>query len=172
MVETIWTKLAGPHAGIEPSLRKSSQERNFLLQRPGGEMGSFASIAGTETALTSQFGRHAFENAALLRVSHTLYNYRMWVVGATGIEPVTPSMSTRCSPLSRLRLDRKIVEDQLLAQPTILSRATQDIQKRPQVGPDWDQRSPGKAPHPHSVRIQASRSETDLRTARLLPCSH
>src|SRR5712671_3674960 len=73
MVETIWTKLAAPHAGIEPSLRKSSQERNFLLQRPGGEMGSFASIAGTETALTSQFGRHAFENAALLRVSHTLY---------------------------------------------------------------------------------------------------
>src|SRR5258708_5323229 len=33
--ETIWTKLAAPHAGIEPSLRKSSQERNFLLQRPG-----------------------------------------------------------------------------------------------------------------------------------------
>ena len=61
-------------------------------------MGSFASIGGTETALTSQFGRHAFENAALLRVSHTLYNYRVWVVGATGIEPVTPSMSTRCSP--------------------------------------------------------------------------
>src|SRR5258705_8331981 len=56
---TIWTKLAAPHAGIEPSLRKSSQERNFLLQRPGGEMGSFASIGGTETALTSQFGRHA-----------------------------------------------------------------------------------------------------------------
>src|SRR5260370_1150831 len=58
----------------------SSQERNFLLQRPGGEMGSFASIAGTETALTREFGRHAFENAALLRVSHTLYNYRVWVV--------------------------------------------------------------------------------------------
>jgi hypothetical protein len=90
MVETIWTKLAAPHAGIEPSLRKSSRERNFLLQRPGGEMGSFASIAGTETALTSQFGRHAFENAALLRVSHTLYNYRVWVVGVIGIEPVTP----------------------------------------------------------------------------------
>src|SRR5258708_26241365 len=80
MVETIRTKLAAPHAVIEPSLRKSSQERNFLLQRPGGEMGSFASIARTETALTSQFGRHAFENAALLRVSHTLYNYRVWMV--------------------------------------------------------------------------------------------
>ena len=37
------------------------------------------------------FGRHVFEIAALLRVSHTLYNYKVWVVGATGIEPVTPS---------------------------------------------------------------------------------
>jgi hypothetical protein len=89
MVETIWTKLAAPHAGIEPSLRKSSQERNFLLQRPGDEMGSFASIAGTETALTGQFGRHAFENAALLRVSHTLYNYRVWVVEVVGLKLVT-----------------------------------------------------------------------------------
>ena len=95
MVETIWTKLAAPHAGIEPSLRNSSQERNFLLQRPGGEMGSFASIAGTETALTREFGRHAFENAALLRVSHTLYNYRVWVVGVMGIELVTPSLFER-----------------------------------------------------------------------------
>src|SRR5260370_1243925 len=93
MVETIWTKLAAPHAGIEPSLRKSSQERNFLLQRPGGEMGSFASIAGTETALTSQFGRHAFENAALLRVSHTLYNYRVWVVVCAVVcEPVSAAI--------------------------------------------------------------------------------
>ena len=102
VVETIWTKLAAPHAGIEPSLRKSSQERNFLLQRPGSKMGSFASIAGTETALTNQFGGHAFENAALLRVSHTLYNYRVWVVEVVGhklkthhpvIEPVSDSES-------------------------------------------------------------------------------
>ena len=76
----------------------SSQERNFLLQRPRGEMGSFGSIAGAETALTKEFGRHVFETAARLRVSRTLYNFRVWVVGATGIEPVTPSMSTRCSP--------------------------------------------------------------------------
>src|SRR2546430_7244888 len=61
-------------------------------------MGSFGSIAGAETALTRDFGRHVFEIAALLRVSCSLYNYRVWVVGATGIEPVTPSMSTRCSP--------------------------------------------------------------------------
>src|ERR1700688_2082421 len=94
MVETIWTKLAAPHAVIETNLRNSSQERNFLLQRPGGETGSFGSIAGAETALTREFGRHVFEIAALLRVSQRLHNYRVWVVGATGIEPVTPSMST------------------------------------------------------------------------------
>src|SRR6266403_2367135 len=72
VVETIWTKLAAPHAGIEPSLRNSSQERNFLLQRPGGEMGSFASIAGTETALTREFGRHAFENATDIAAAEIL----------------------------------------------------------------------------------------------------
>ena len=66
-----------------------------MLQRPGGETGSFGSIAGAETALTREFGRHVFEIAALLRVSQRLYNYRVWVVGATGIEPVTPTMS-RC----------------------------------------------------------------------------
>ena len=82
-------KLAdAPHAVIETSLRNSSQERNFLLQRPGGETGSFGSIAGAETALTREFGRHVFEIAALLRVSQRLYNYRVWVVGATGIEPI------------------------------------------------------------------------------------
>jgi hypothetical protein len=53
-------------------------------------MGSFASIAGAETALTRVFGRHVFEIAALLRVSQRLHNYRVWVVGAIGIEPVTP----------------------------------------------------------------------------------
>jgi hypothetical protein len=90
MVETIWTKLPAPHAVIETSLRYSSQERNFLLQRPGGETGSFGSIAGAETALTREFGRHVFEIAALLRVSQTIHNYSVWVVGVIGIEPVTP----------------------------------------------------------------------------------
>ena len=69
VVETIWTKLAAPHTVIETSLRNSSQERNFLLQRPGGETGPFGSIAGAETALTREFGRHVLEIAALLRVS-------------------------------------------------------------------------------------------------------
>src|SRR5882757_1531613 len=90
MVETIWTKLAAPHAVIETSLRNSSQERNFLLQRPGGETGSFGSIAGAETALTREFGRHVSEIAALLRVSQRLYNYRVWVVVcAVRYEPVS-----------------------------------------------------------------------------------
>ena len=90
MVETIWTKLAAPHAVIETSLRNSSQERNFLLQRPGGETGSFGSIAGAETALTRVFGRHVFEIAALSRVVSTLYNYRVCVVVcAVRYEPVS-----------------------------------------------------------------------------------
>jgi len=74
VVETIWTKLAAPHAVIETSLQNSSQERNFLLQRPGGETGSFGSIAGAETAVTRVFGRHVFEIAALLRVPQRLHN--------------------------------------------------------------------------------------------------
>jgi hypothetical protein len=61
-----------------------------LLQRPGGEMGLFASIAGAETALTRVFGRHVFEIPALLRVSQRLHNYRVWVVELIGIELSTP----------------------------------------------------------------------------------
>jgi hypothetical protein len=79
MVETNWTKLAAPHAVIETSLRNSSQERNFLLQRPGGETGAFGSIAGAETALTREFGRHVFEIAALLQsVSGGRTRVRTW----------------------------------------------------------------------------------------------
>jgi hypothetical protein len=52
-------------------------------------MGRFTPIAGAETALTREFGKHVFEIAELLRVSHILYNYRVWVVGAPGLEPGT-----------------------------------------------------------------------------------
>ena len=91
-----WWRPAGPNwllptQSSKTGLRNSSQERNFLLQRPGGETGSFGSIAEAETALTREFGRHVFEIAALLRVSQRLYNYRVWVVGAVEIELVTPS---------------------------------------------------------------------------------
>jgi hypothetical protein len=57
-------------------------------------MGRFTPIAGAETALTREFGKHVFEIAELLRVSHILYNYRVWVVVcAVGYEPVsTPRM--------------------------------------------------------------------------------
>jgi hypothetical protein len=53
-------------------------------------MASFGAIAVAETALTREFGGHVFDIAELLRVSITLCNLRVWVVGATGIEPVTP----------------------------------------------------------------------------------
>ena len=53
-------------------------------------MGRFTPIAGAETALTREFGKHVFEIAELLRVSHILYNYRVWVVVcAVRYEPVS-----------------------------------------------------------------------------------
>jgi hypothetical protein len=61
-----------------------------LLQRPDGKMGRFTPIAGAETALTREFGKHVFEIAELLRVVHILYNYRVWVVVCAVIcEPVS-----------------------------------------------------------------------------------
>jgi hypothetical protein len=68
------------------------------MQRREAELGSFAVNTRPETARIREFGRHVFEIATLSRASLKLYNLRVWVVGATGIEPVTPSMSTRCSP--------------------------------------------------------------------------
>ena len=68
------------------------------MRRPEGKTPSFAAIAGPETEPTQEFGGHVFDVAELLRVSIILHNYRVCLVGATGIEPVTPSMSTRCSP--------------------------------------------------------------------------
>jgi hypothetical protein len=65
-----------------------------LLQRPGGEIGRFTPIAGAETALTREFGKHVFEIAEVLRVAHILYNYRVWVVVCAVIyEPVSGSDS-------------------------------------------------------------------------------
>ena len=79
-------------------LRYSRQERNFFLQRQNAELASFAMISRAETALVKKNGAHVFDIAELSRVSLDQYNLRVWMVGATGIEPVTPSMSTRCSP--------------------------------------------------------------------------
>jgi hypothetical protein len=71
-------------------------------------MGSFGRNSTPETARIGEFGRRVFEIAELSRVSHTPHNLGVWVVGATGIEPVTPSMSTRCSPaeLRALKIQR------------------------------------------------------------------
>jgi len=53
-------------------------------------MGSFAAIAGAETALTKEIDRHVFEIAELLRVSLRLYNLRVWVVVCAVVcEPVS-----------------------------------------------------------------------------------
>jgi hypothetical protein len=42
-------------------------------------VGPLGSIAGAETALTRDFGKHVFEMAALSRVPQTQYNYRVLV---------------------------------------------------------------------------------------------
>jgi hypothetical protein len=62
------------------------------MQRREAELGSFAVNARPETARIREFGRHVFEIAALSRASPKLHNLRVWVVGAIGIEPVTPSL--------------------------------------------------------------------------------
>src|SRR4029077_18386683 len=92
-----------PHTVIETSLRNSSQERNFLLQRPGGETGPFGSIAGAETALTREFGRHVFEIAALLRVSRRLCNYRVLVVETIWTKLAAPHTVIETSLRTRVR---------------------------------------------------------------------
>ena len=60
-------------------------------------MGRFTPIAGAETALTREFGKHVFEIAELLRVAHILYNYRVWVVETEGTKLPTPHAVTRTS---------------------------------------------------------------------------
>ena len=71
------------------------------MQRPGAEMASFAAIAGAETAPTREFGRHVFDITALLRVSITLYNYRVCVVETIWIE--LPAPHAGIEPVSETR---------------------------------------------------------------------
>jgi hypothetical protein len=92
LLSWLFSEIAGPTGQVvgswsssTPQRGNSSQERNFL-PRPRGKLASFGSIAGAETAPTREFGRHAFEIAALLRVSHTTYNLRVWMVETVEIE--------------------------------------------------------------------------------------
>jgi hypothetical protein len=101
-------RTANPPPSRRTGLRHPSQERKFSMQRREAELGSFAVNARPETARIREFGGHVFEIAVLSRASLNRYNLRVWVVGATGIEPVTPSMSTRCSPAELRALDLKM----------------------------------------------------------------
>jgi hypothetical protein len=65
------------------------------MQRLSDETGPFAASLPAETTQIRELGAHAFDIFIVLRVRIYLYNYREWVVGTTGIEPVTPTMS-RC----------------------------------------------------------------------------
>src|SRR6516165_6552222 len=70
-----------------------SQEREFSMQRQGDKISDFGTYSTAETAQTKKLGTHVFDNSNVLRVSLSHHNYREWVVGTTGIEPVTPTMS-------------------------------------------------------------------------------
>jgi len=61
--------------------------------------------------LTGDFVRHVFEIAALVRVPHSPYNYRVWVVGMVWFELVAPTQSYRTAslpPAPALSQPRKI----------------------------------------------------------------
>ena len=70
-----------------------SQEREFSMQRQGDKISDFGTYSTAETAQTKKPGTHVFNISAVSRVSLSHHNYREWVVGTTGIEPVTPTMS-------------------------------------------------------------------------------
>ena len=93
-----------------------------MLQRPRSELASFGSIAGAETALTREFGRHAFEIAALLRVFHTTYNFRVWVVETVDIE-----LAAHHAVIETSLLLRKIAQGDCRATP-------QGRQENPKMG--------------------------------------
>jgi hypothetical protein len=63
------------------------------MQRLGDKFWLFGTYSTAETAQTKKTGPHVFDMSTLSRVSLSHHNYREWVVGATGIEPVTPTMS-------------------------------------------------------------------------------
>jgi hypothetical protein len=58
------------------------------MQRQRDEMGLLAAFPAPETALIREFGRHVFDITTVLRAPNNRYNFRVWVVGATGIEPI------------------------------------------------------------------------------------
>ena len=63
------------------------------MQRLSDETALLVASLPAETAPFRKFGAHVFDIPARMRVIYILYNYREWVVGTTGIEPVTPTMS-------------------------------------------------------------------------------
>jgi hypothetical protein len=69
------------------------------------EIGPFAESLPAETVQLREFAEHVFDFAAVVRVFYLSHNLCEWMVGTTGIEPVTPTMSTqgvdeKCSEIS------------------------------------------------------------------------
>jgi hypothetical protein len=86
------SKLSAHHPVIE-RVSKLSEEREFSMQRLSGETGLFAESLPAETAQMRELGPHVFDISAVVRVFYLSHNLYEWLVGTTGIEPVTPTMS-------------------------------------------------------------------------------
>jgi hypothetical protein len=98
-VETIWTKLPTPHAEIEPVSETRARNGIFCCRDRVAKWAD--SPEKQEQRPTKEFGRHVFEIAALLRASHTLYNFRVWVVETIWTKLPTPH--AEIEPVSETR---------------------------------------------------------------------
>jgi hypothetical protein len=117
MVEALGHKLATHHPVIEPV--SAAEPGTEICDAETGTQKPAYHLAEINPETRREFEKRPFRRNKCEKAGGSLSPTTGWWAR---IEPVTPSMSTRrCSPLSRLRLDRKIVEDQLLTQLTILS---------------------------------------------------
>jgi hypothetical protein len=103
MVELIWTELAAPHPVVELVSALESGTEFFEAETAGRNSPILRVCRGRDRVIRT-IQPACFDIAEVSRVPWRLHNYRVWMVGATGIEPVTPSMSTRCLKPNTLRL--------------------------------------------------------------------
>jgi hypothetical protein len=63
------------------------------MQRLSDETGLFAAALPAETTQIRELGAHVFDIFIVKSACIYQHNYGEWVVGTTGIEPVTPTLS-------------------------------------------------------------------------------
>src|SRR4051812_16776201 len=93
-------------------------------------MGLFRSNFLAETGLSENSADMSLKSRRYRECLTFYATWRVWMVGATGIEPVTPSMSTRCSPAEL----RALIDFQAIpgcVPISALKRAGKDEARRP-----------------------------------------